>query len=267
MRYALGLAASMLLFALALMPAEAAQSVTGSWTIHPQAQRGIVALSLETDDGRTGSHDRDTHDISANAIGITQEELDAPSSAVSFSIVRDAGTIAGKGTLARGAGGGTFTLTPNASFEAALHGRGYDVASGDFLGLAMIDVTVAYVDEIASAGYPHLELGELIAFRALGIDGAYVRDLRTTFAPAVLDEGELTSLRALRVTRDFVRSLRDAGVAITRPDEAVRLRALGIDRDYVRRVEAHGIVHPSIDQLVKLKALNIVIAQARELAA
>jgi hypothetical protein len=69
------------------------------------------------------------------------------------------------------------------------------------------------------------------------------------------------------VTGDFVRSLRDAGVAITRPDEAVQLRALGIDRDCVRRVEAHGIVHPSIDQLVKLKALNIVIAQPHALAA
>lgn len=267
MRYALGLAASMLLFHLAPMPAEAAQSVTGAWTIHSQAQRGIVALSLEIDDGRTGSHDRDTHDIPANAIGITQEELDAPSSAVSFSIVRDAARIAGKGTLARGSGGGTFTLTPNVSFEAALNGRGYDVAPADLLGVAMIDITIAYIDEIASAGYPHLELGQLIAFRALGVDGAYVRDLRTTFASAELDAGELTSLRALRVTGDFVRSLRDAGVAITRPDEALRLRALGIDRDYVRRVEAHGIVHPSIEQLVKLKALNIVVAQPREGAA
>jgi hypothetical protein len=257
----------MLLFHLAPMPAEAAQSVTGSWTIHPQAKRGIVVLSLEIDDGRTGSHDHDTHDIAANAIGITEEELDAPSSAVSFSIVRDAGTIAGKGTLVRGSGGGTFTLTSNASFEAALHGRGYEVAPGDFLGLAMIDVTIAYVDEIASAGYPHIDLGQLIALRALGVDGAYARDLRTTFASAELAAGELTSLRALRVTGDFVRSLRDAGVAITRPDEAVQLRALGIDRDYVRRVEAHGIVHPSIDQLVKLKALNIVIAQPHALAA
>jgi hypothetical protein len=94
-----------------------------------------------------------------------------------------------------------------------------------------------------------------------------VRDLRTTFASTDLDPGELTSLRTLRVTGDFVRSLRDAGVAITRPDEALRLRALGIDRDYVRRVEAHGFVHPSIDQLVKLKALNIVVAQPREVAA
>jgi len=256
----------MLLFHLAPMPAEATQSVTGSWTIHPAAQRGILALSLAIDDGRPGSHDRDTHDIPANAIGITQEELDAPSSAVSISVVRDAATIAGRGTLARGSGGGTFTLTPNSSFEAALHGRGYDVAPGDFLGLAMIDLTIAYVDEIASAGYPHLELGQLIAFRALGIDGAYVRDLRTTFASAYLDAGELTSLRALRVTGDFVRSLRDSGVAITRPDEALQLRALGIDRDYVRRVEAHGIIHPSIEQLVKIKALNIVIAQPHEKA-
>jgi hypothetical protein len=257
----------MLLLHLAPTPTEAAQSVTGSWTIHPQVQRGTVALSLEIDDGRTGSHDQDMHDLPANAIGITQQELDAQSSAVSFAIVRDAGTIAGKGTLSRGSGGGTFTLTPNASFEAALHGRGDDVAPGDLLGLAMLDVTIAYVDEIASAGYPHLELAQLLAFRALGVDGAYVHDLRTTFATADLDAGELTSLRALHVTGDFVRSLRNAGVAITRPDEAVQLRALGIDRDYVRRVEAHGIVHPSVDQLVKLKALNIVIAQPREAAA
>jgi len=166
----------MLLFRLALMPAVAAQSVNGSWSIHPQPQRGIVALSLEVDDERKHSHDHDTHDVRASDIGITQTQLDAPSATAAFSLVRDAGTIAGSGTLANATGGGAFTFTPNAAFEAALRRRGYDdVVPGDLLGLAMVDITIAYVDELAGAGYPHLELGELITLRALDIDAGYVR--------------------------------------------------------------------------------------------
>ncbi|MBV8721875.1 MAG: hypothetical protein JO277_06980 [Candidatus Eremiobacteraeota bacterium] len=230
-------------------------ALNGSWALSPSSVPGDVHLELRIDDAE--HHGSSSRDVAPSSLGLTPAQLENGRH-VTFSIVRDAGTFACDGWLAQGRGGGSMTFAPSAAFERAMNERDYDVTAQQQATAAMLDLSIAYVDAMASAGYPHLSFDKLVAFRALGIDDAYVRSLRSFFGSAEIDADQTISLRALRVDGAYLRDLSASGLPKVTPAQAIQLRALGIDAAYVQRVKAHGFPHPTVEDLVRLKAMKIV---------
>jgi hypothetical protein len=282
------MAAVVLLVSLAVGRADALVTIPGSWSIESGRAPAQVKFTVHTDSDRAGFHDTSSFDFDPSALRLLEALPSTSERDVTFTIVREAGSFACSGSFVRGAGGGSFIFTPNAEFLAQMRDRGYgQLEPRDLLAAATVDLTTKFVDDISAEGYRHLPLDKLFAFRALGVDGAFVRSMRSTFRTSAIDAAEMISLRALGISDAYIREMREAGFAVAAPNDAVQLRALnvnaayvrdlasagyshlssqelvqlralGIDAAYIKRVEAHGFSHLPIDQLIRLKALNVV---------
>ncbi|HEX8806652.1 MAG TPA: hypothetical protein VF741_06865, partial [Candidatus Aquilonibacter sp.] len=149
---------------------------SGTWSITPSETPGQVRLefSVAAPDRNFNS----SSDVPLSSLGLTQDQLNSSGQRVQFTLVREAGSFDCIGWASDGRAGGSDTFTPNHDFLAKMRALGYDDISAEKqFTAATIDLTTAYASSIAAAGYPHLELGELIAFRALRIDPAFIRSM------------------------------------------------------------------------------------------
>lgn len=261
-------------------------TLAGTWSIAPSKTAGEVRLEFQMS-GPT-YHSNSSTDVPLSTLGLTQDQLNGSGQRVHFTLTREAGAFDCTGWAADGSAGGPDTFTPNPDFLTKMRALGYDDISPEKqVTAAVIDLTTAYTNDVAAAGYPRLELGQLIAFRALQIDAAFIRSMRSTFSNTTIDSGEMISLRALHITTDYVNQMRNAGMTVDSPHDAVTLMALHVDQAYVTelagagythltsheliemralhidaafiaKVRAHGLGHPSVEELIKLKAMNIV---------
>jgi hypothetical protein len=198
---------------------------------------------------------------------------------------REAGTIVFTGILGNGTGSGQFTFTPNDAFVKGLSARGlhYD-NDHELLSAAGVDLTLAYIDAVRGDGFPNLPMGDLLAFRALGVTTASIAELRSLFGPisaenviattalhvtrSYVDElrgmhiGTITPERAitfksLHITKSYVDELADLGYRDMRPDDIVAFKSLHIDRAYLQHLAAHGLKNLSPQQVIEMKATGL----------
>lgn len=234
-----------------------AANLTGSWSVTPAAAPGKVYFELTIEDPQGHDHSRSGSDYTPSSIGLTAQQLSGAGHHVAFTIARDAGSFACDGWVANGRGGGSVTFAPSAAFISKMNARGYDPTDEQIASAAIVDVSNAYIDGLASAGVEKPSFDDLIAMRALRIDGAYVNDLHSV-GMNVTAPRELIQLKALGVDAAYVKTLVAVGYTNLSPQQLVQLRALKIDAAFVRKVQAHGIAHPTVEDLVRLKSLNVI---------
>lgn len=243
--------------ALASLGASRAATLTGTWSITPAAASGKLFFELTIEDPKGRDRSRSGSDYAAAGIGLTPQQLSGPGHHVAFTIARDAGSFACEGWVANGRGGGSATFAPSAVFISKMNGRGYDPTDEQLASAAIVDVSNAYIDGLASAGVDRPSFDDLISMRALKVDGGYVNDLHSV-GINVTAARELIELKALEVDAAYVKTLAAVGYTNLSTKQLVQLRALKIDAAFVRKVQAHGIAHPSVDDLVRLKSLNVI---------
>ena len=79
----------------------------------------------------------------------------------------------------------------------------------------MHDVSLAYLHELASLGYNHLSLDQLVDMRIHGVSTSYIRGFRGLGYS--LSPDELVDMRIHGVTREFATSLKTQDTARFRP--------------------------------------------------
>jgi len=255
-----------------LLPASQAAAqgpITGEWTVERTASSPAKAqVDFRSDDATsTRGHWNSSFDIDVDRLGLAPSDLDSDGKHVQFTFAREAGSFTCDGWAGHGRGAGTFTFSPSVAFLDGLRKRGFaDITPHKQLAAATLDLTLAYIDGIAAAGFPHPSFDKLIAFRALSVTGQSIAELRTAFGGAQLDEEQVTSLAALRVTPAYIADMRTLGVDDMSPRRAVELKALGIDRAYVDSLAKAGYPKLAAHDLVQMKALGIDEAYIRRLA-
>ena len=237
------LAALVLLVQLALTGLSARENVTGKWTIEPARDQRRVNLVLLTSDGRNShGHSIDSDELDPGVLGLLPALSASAQRHVDFTLAHEAGDFACSGTAGNGRGSGTFVFAPSERFLEKMRARGYDLTLKQTLQAAMLDLTVGFVDEVIAAGYRGLPYEKLIVFRAIGIDGTYIRSTQGAFPGKGVSADDLIPLRSLGVTGRFVDEMRAAGFDVRDSQEAIRLRAVGVDpafaRDIGRRLSA-----------------------------
>jgi len=257
MKRSIAILAACATLAIALTHAAVAGTITGTWKISSN-DAGTVQFDLRSVSAN-GKHDsEDGHSVTLASLGLTRAQFDGPNGPVAFTLAHDAGDIVCRGTLGAGWGAGTFVFTPRPAYASAMAQRGSAVGSDrEQLAGAMLDVTVAYVDGLAGAGFTRVPFKDLIGMRALDVTPEYVAAMKAAGVPFGAAR-ETIEARALNVTPDYVREMSQVGYPNLGVRQLVELRALSIDAAYVRKVQAHGFAHLTLQKLVEAKAMNVI---------
>jgi hypothetical protein len=237
-------------------PAEAIRGLwtaeRSRWKVDTGGTATIVQLSMRRTGGR--GHWNSSFPVPRTDLeGLTDAVLDASSAEARFTWKRDAGVFSLEGRFQNGEGAGHFTFAASPAYRADMKRRGYgDIDDEKAMGLALHDVSRAFIDEMASLGYKKLSLDELQSLRIHGATTEYVRGL------AALGYGQipvdaLLSFRIHGATLDYIREIQALGFKGLPADDLVSFRIHGVTPDYVRTFKAQGYDRLSGDQLVSMR--------------
>lgn len=198
------------IFALATLGIAHSETARGSWSVTTNDS----TTHLETNWSDTSNHKTsDVRAVDVQTLGIASA-LASSGTHVQFRVTREAGDYAFEGWIAHGSGGGTFVFTPNIAFFDDLRKRGFAIDSDDPIVKEMtatdMNITRAYVDDILRSGVT-LDFHQLITFRALDIDGAYVRDLGSV-GFSHLETRQYITFKALKIDSGYVKYLQAHGM-------------------------------------------------------
>ena len=252
--------AAALIFILSLAPSVVfAAELRGAW--HATVDGDRIHLNLLRDRSDSGrSFPRSEFPLSDAQINATSE------TPVSFTLARDAGSIAMTGSFQSGEGVGRFTFTPNPSYGQTLRALGVgideELTDEHLFSLAMMDVTTAFIREMQALGYRE-SLSQYTAFRIHGVNATFIRAMKALgYTPSA---DELVTFRIHGVTSDFVRDVRDLGVKDLSAEQFVAMRIHGVTSSYVRELRDLGYAGLSSDQLVAMRIHGVSTQFIRDL--
>jgi len=188
--------------------------------------------------------------------GIKPEDLQREGAAIDARRTAEAGEIRCVGKVHDGALHGAYSFTPDAQFARRMEAIGFDDQTPDRLeGYAMLDVTIAWVQEMKDAHISGMTSSNIMGLRALKVDAAYVRGMSAAGYPE-LHADKLTSMKAVGVSPEKVQAVRAMGFNPTQ-EELIQMSVFKIDAPFVRRMKDRGFKNPTISQLVKIKIFKL----------
>jgi beta-lactamase regulating signal transducer with metallopeptidase domain len=124
------------------------------------------------------------------------------------------------------------------------------------VSLKSVGVDADFIREVQRDGLGHPSVDELIRIRAVGVDPKYIATMRARYGES-LDVGQIAGMRSAGITPDYAASLTGAGLHNLTADRVLELRMLGVTPDYVRGLVRAGFPDLTIDQVQQLRAVNI----------
>jgi hypothetical protein len=134
----------------------------------------------------------------------------------------------------------------------------------ELIALREVGVDSAYVAEMRAAGYADLTSGQLIALRASGVTGPYANAMNAQGWGRLTPE-QLSGMGAVGVTAEYLADLRGHGLAPGSAEEAAGLRAVRVDGAFIREMEAAGFRNVGAEQLSGLRAVGVTLDYVREM--
>jgi hypothetical protein len=188
--------------------------------------------------------------------GLTKAQTVGSNVAVNFRLVREAGTIECEGKFNNGKGEGSFRLTPNTNFASAMQSRGFEFSNQNLFSATFLNLTVAVVDDIKSAGFKNLEVEDLFKAKIFKIDSVYMREMAATGFPN-LDMEDLVKARIFKIDAKFVKEVTEMGFAKDSIEDLVKLRIFKITPEYLREMKSIGFTDLSAEEATKLRIFKV----------
>ena len=265
----LSLLVVVLVASLATLNLSAQNPVTGEWTATLNKDKSKLNLELV----RNGKKGRIDQSFELSELGLTREQVEA-GGPVRFSLVREAGTVDAEGSFQDGKGSGTFRFTGSSAFVSGMKSRGFDFekeSSRDphgsleerLLTAAVLNVTTARADDLVSAGFGNLTVGDLFKATIFKIDSAYMREMKDTGFPNLGME-ELVKARIFKIDAKFVREAAEMRFEKNQFEDLVKMSIFKITPEFVTEIRNEGLTNLSIEEVVKLKIFKIDAAFIRQ---
>jgi len=249
--------------AAAQTPSRRSESVLsgGTWQIRLAEDRASAHLSVSVASNSTYGTT-----IALDSIEGLRAILTGPGGPAHYTLKRDAGSFDFEGVIRAGAGGGTFTYTPNAAFADELVRRGFSRPTAFDLGtLAWSDIGFAFLDELNALKYERPTLQQLVNAGGHGVSRRYLREMADLgYRVGTLDA--LVRLRDHGIDGSFVGGMQAEGFSALSVDDLVRARDHGIDPVYVRDLRAMGYAL-TLNQLVDARNHGVDAGYARGMRA
>ena len=251
-----------------------AQSViTGDWKASVK-ESGKIHLSFERLTAKGGKNQMGQSYDFSDLQGLSREQA-MSTGPVRFSLVREAGTIECEGSFQGGKGSGTFRFTGNQNFVAAMKSRGFDFEEDSssraghqedrLFAATTLNVTTALADDLVSAGFGNLKVGDLFKAAIFKIDSTFMREMKAT-GFANLGMEELVKARIFKIDANFVSHVSQMGFSQEPFETIVKMRIFKITPEFITEVRNEGLTNISIEDVVKLRIFKIdgeFIRQAR----
>lgn len=246
-----------------------AQSLTGEWKGSLVKDKSKVnlnfALRRETDGDKKWNHTIG-HTFEFSEVGLNREQV-LNGGPVSFRLTREAGTIEGEGTFQNEKGNGTYRFIGNTGFLAAMKTRGFDFEKESnskhenrleerLFTAAVLNVTTALADDLRSANFPNLDVGDLFKAAIFKIDGAFMREMKSTGFPNLSME-DLVKARIFKIDAAFVRHATEMGFGKQGFESLVKMSIFKVTPEFLAEVRNEGLTDLSIEQIVKLRIFKI----------
>ena len=253
-------------------PSVSAQNVsTGEWSASVEKQGSGVNLNF----GQAIENERAKERVSKHQfgqtyefaeLGLTREQV-MKGGPVSFTLAREAGTIACEGSFQNGKGSGTFQFTRNPGFVTAMKskgfdferestGRNHDLSEDKVFAAAALNVTTALADDLLSAGFGKLDVDDLFKAAIFKINSAFMREMKATGFPN-LDMQDLVKARIFKIDADFVRQATQMGFDKEPFESLVKMRIFKVTPEFLAEVRNEGLKDLSVEDSVKLRIFNI----------
>jgi len=178
---------------------------------------------------------------------------------VSFTLVRDAGTMSFTGQFDGQQGFGHFHFQPADGYFNALQQMGVeDTEDRRQLSFFMANVKKEYADMVVHNGYPHISGRMLISFSAMHIDKEFIQYWHSSGLQDMDEPRTLITLKAQNIDKAYVEEMKAAGYDHLSARELSSMKAMHITGAYVRAM-GRGSDNQMIPvrELVSYKAMNI----------
>ncbi|HEV8660379.1 MAG TPA: hypothetical protein VGS96_17365 [Thermoanaerobaculia bacterium] len=232
--------------------------------------------------------------------GLTESQVRAETQTpVQFTMQREAGSMALEGTFKGGYGGGQFTFTPNRRYLDDVRALGVDTreitddkddVDEHLMGLAVQDVSTAYIKSMQAAGYrvglekylemrifnvtPQLvaefrDLGfdkidadDLVATQIHGVTPQYIREMRAA-GYTNLDLDDLLATRIHHATPEFAKEMKALGYDV-KMEDLVAFRIHGVTPAFIRELRELGYTKIAADDLVAMRIHGVTPSFIRQ---
>jgi hypothetical protein len=249
-------------------PTSTGLGTSGQWTADVKNAAGDEIqfnLRSSSDNGRSEYSSGRTVKVS-DFQGLNLAEITAAAKTnVSFSLVREAGTINCEGTFSQGLGAAFWKFVPNASFVSAMQSRGYNkLTDADLVRAAFSNLTIKYTDELRTAGYDKITFDDLARAANHQITTGYINELRSAgYGGVTMDDVIRASNH--EIDANYLNNLREMGFEKVTLDDAIRARNHEIDKNFIDSMTSAGFEKLSLDDLIRLKNHEISLSYVAEL--
>jgi hypothetical protein len=156
-------------------------------------------------------------------------------------------------------------LKVDADYIESLKQNGFArLAIHELIPLKALGVDGDYIKEIRKAGYPNITANQLVTFKSQGINAKYIDEMRVAAKkegkpdPRENDSPEeIISFKALNVDQAYIRSLKEVGYDNLSNGDLVAMKSLGITAEYIKNLHSQGYKNISASDLIPIKAQNI----------
>ena len=244
--------------------AAAQGAINGDWTASLSKDNGKIQLNLARKSDRGGKHQHGQSYEFSELEGLSRDQA-VNDGAVNFSLVREAGRVDFEGSFQNGRGSGTFRFTANASFISAMKSRGFDFESNSYdderhpqsrlFTAAMVNVTTALADDLASAGF-NLQTEDLFKAAIFKVDGQFMREMKASGFNNLGME-DLVKARIFKIDAEFVRRVSQMGFDKEPFESLVKMQIFKVTPEFITEVRNEGLTDLQIEEIVKLRIFKI----------
>ncbi len=267
-----GVAFALIIFIFGSWVIVAQSEVTGEWKASTKEKStDKIHISFERKTDRGGKNQHGSSYLFSDLQGLSREQ--AQNGRVSFSLVREAGTIACEGSFTDGKGSGTFRFVPNRAFVDGMRNRGFDFEKQDsdrdnspeerLFMAATLNVTTALADDLRSANFPNLDVGDLFKAAIFKIDGKFMSEMAATGFPNLTME-DLVKARIFKIDAEFVRGIKDMGFGADNFEHLVKYSIFKVTPEYLSELKNEGLSGLTAEEVVKLRIFKVDAAFVRQ---
>ena len=268
----------------------AQSTITGEWRADARPDRGDRSSNKKDSDENFGisrkgdlnvqfeyrrsgtSHSSFGSDYTFAELGLSPQQVQ--NGRVSFRLSREAGILDAEGSFTDGRGSGTFTFTPNMGFVSAMRARGFDLEKPDhsfnvnsdeegrttveerLLTAAMLNVTTELADDLNSANFGKLDVGNLYSAAIFHVDSKFMVEMRNTGFPNLKFE-DLIKARIFKIDADYVRQVKDMGLGIDSFEGLVKYRIFKVTPAFLAELKSAGLSNINEEDVVKCRIFKI----------
>jgi hypothetical protein len=125
-------------------------------------------------------------------------------------------------------------------------------SAGDIVAFKALNIDSAYIASLRAAGYDHLTMNDLISLHSLNIDAAYIKSFQAVGYKDIPAQ-QLPALKSLGITPEYVKGFRDIGYTDIPLDQLPALKSIGVTPAYVNEMKGKGFVSNDLNKYIQLK--------------